>query len=91
MRRLFDSFKFPFILFHFVWTEMDEEEGVDVVVDVDVGVELEADDGQTSDHVEDEFPAIRCFVLSTKPRILVQSKLVNLLTFASRRCLAFNA
>jgi hypothetical protein len=82
MRRLFNSFEFPFILVEFVRAEMDEEEGIDVVVDVDVGVELEADDGQPPDHVKDELPAIRCFVLTTEPRILLQCKFENLLTFA---------
>jgi hypothetical protein len=91
MWRSFNSFEFPFILFEFVRTEMDEEEGVDVVVDVDVGVELEADDGQTPDHVKDELPTIRCFVLTTEPRILIQRKFENLLTFARQRCFLFDS
>jgi hypothetical protein len=35
----------------------DEEHGVDVVVDVDVGVEPEADGGQAADHLQEQFPA----------------------------------
>jgi len=69
----------------------DEVHGVDVVVDVDVGVELEADGRQTSDDLQQKLPALGGKVLPGDPGCSVQLELVDGFAPHAQRLLLLDA
>ncbi len=89
--RCFDSFLEVDAIFNQPLIRSDEEHGVDVVIDVDVGMKSKADACQTSNHFQKKFSTFGGLVVATDPRTSVEAKFVDVFTFYNNSCLQFNS
>ena len=89
--RCFDNFLEVDAIFNQPLIRPNEEHGVDVVVDVDVGMKPEPDACQTSNHFQKKFSTFGGLVVASDPRTSVESKFVNVFAFYNNSSLQFNS